>query len=175
MTGPWHRETVNLNGAKYISDGVWFNNRLFAFYGAPYETIIYSGSTLTDLTRHKEERSGCGVRVWARMGKCFRGCFTTEGVPNDSTLVTDDGIHWKALKYGIEQFADANRFIIAHLFILKTMAYAHDGTSIGFHVSLDGINWRKLNAPLQMGKIAYLDGKLLIADGNKLAVGTLKN
>ena len=90
------------------------------------------------------------------------------------TLVTDDGIHWKALKYGIEQFADANRFIIAHLFILKTMAYAHDGTSIGFHVSLDGINWRKLNAPLQMGKIAYLDGKLLIADGNKLAVGTLK-
>ena len=174
LTGPWHRETVNLNGAEYISDGVWFNNRLFAFYGAPYETIIYSGSTLTDLTRHKEERSGCGVRVWARMGKCFRGCFTTEGVPNDSTLVTDDGIHWKALKYGITQIADANRFIIAHLFKPQTRAYAHDGADIGFHVSLDGINWRKLNAPLQKGKIAYLDGKLLIADGNKLAVGTLK-
>ena len=175
LTGPWHRETVDLNGAEYISDGVWFNNRLFAFYGAPYETIIYSGSTLTDLTRHKEERSGCGVRVWAGMGKCFRGCFTTEGVPNDSTLVTDDGIHWKALKYEIEQFADANRFIIAHLFIPQTRAYAHDGISIGFHVSLDGINWRKLNAPLQNGRMAYLDGKLLIADGNKLAVGTLKN
>lgn len=174
LTGPWHRETVNLNGAEYISDGVWFNNRLFAFYGAPYETIIYSGSTLTDLTRHKEERSGCGVRVWARMGKCFRGCFTTEGVPNDSTLVTDDGIHWKALKYEITQIADANRFIIAHLFKPQTRAYAHDGADIGFHVSLDGINWRKLNAPLQKGKIAYLDGKLLIADGNKLAVGTLK-
>ena len=176
LTGPWHRETVDLNGVEYISDGVWFNNRLFAFCGTPYETIIYSGSTLTDLTRHKEEGSGCGVRVWTGMGKCFRGLFTvTGGFPEGSALVTDDGIHWKALKYGIEQFADANRFIIAHLFILKTMAYAHDGTSIGFHVSLDGINWRKLNAPLQKGKIAYLDGKLLIADGNKLAVGTLKN
>ena len=176
LTGPWHRETVDLNGVEYISDGVWFNNRLFAFCGTPYETIIYSGSTLTDLTRHKEEGSGCGVRVWTGMGKCLRGRFTvTGGFPEGSALVTDDGIHWKALKYGIEQFADANRFIIAHLFILKTMAYAHDGTSIGFHVSLDGINWRKLNAPLQKGKIAYLDGKLLIADGNKLAVGTLKN
>lgn len=172
LTGPWHRETVDLNGAKYISDGVWFNNRLFAFYGTSYETIIYSGSTLTDLTRHKEERSGCGVRVWVGMGKCFRGCFTMEGVPQDSTLVTDDGIHWKALKYGIEQFVDADRFIVARLF--EPGRYSFDTKDIGFHLSLDGINWRKLNAPLQNGKIAYLDGKLLIADGSKLAVGTLK-
>lgn len=173
LTGPWHRETVDLNGAKYISDGVWFNNRLFAFYGAPYETIIYSGSTLTDLTRHKEERSGCGSHIWIGMGKCFRGHFTGEST-EDCALVTDDGIHWKTLKYGITQIADANRFIIAHLFKPQTRAYAHDGADIGFHLSLDGINWRKLNAPLQKGKIAYLDGKLLIADGNKLAVGTLK-
>ena len=46
---------------------------------------------------------------------------------------------------------------------------------IGFHVSLDGIEWRRLDAPLQQGKMAYLNGKLLIADGNKIAIGTLKN
>ena len=173
LTGPWHRETVKLD--ETLSNGAWFNNRLIALSGGSYnERIIYSGSTLTDLTRHKEEGSRCGVHVWAGMGKCFRGHFTGEST-EDCALVTDDGIHWKTLKYGITQIADANRFIIAHLFKPQTRAYAHDGADIGFHVSLDGINWRKLNAPLQNGKIAYLDGKLLIADGNKLAVGTLKN
>lgn len=171
LTGPWHRETVKLD--KTLSNGVWFNNRLIALSDGSYnEKIIYSGSTLTDLTRHKEKGSGYG-HVWAGMGKCFRGYFTGEST-EDCALVTDDGIHWKTLKYGITQIADANRFIIAHLFKPQTRAYAHDGADIGFHVSLDGINWRKLNAPLQNGKIAYLDGKLLIADGNKLAVGTLK-
>ena len=171
LTGPWHRETVKLD--ETLSNGVWFNNRLIASHDGYYETIIYSGSTLTDLTRHKEEGSGCGSHIWIGMGKCFRGHFTGEST-EDCALVTDDGIHWKTLKYGITQIADANRFIIAHLFKPQTRAYAHDGADIGFHLSLDGINWRKLNAPLQKGKIAYLDGKLLIADGNKLAVGTLK-
>lgn len=173
LTGPWHREAVDLIGAKWLSNGVWFNNRLIALYGDWYDKIIYSGSTLTDLTRHKEEGSGCGSHIWIGMGKCFRGHFTGEST-EDCALVTDDGIHWKTLKYGITQIADANRFIIAHLFKPQTRAYAHDGADIGFHLSLDGINWRKLNAPLQNGKIAYLDGKLLIADGSKLAVGTLK-
>lgn len=171
LTGPWHRETVDLD--ETLSNGVWFNNRLIASYGDSYKKIIYSGSTLTDLTRHEEEGSGCGSHIWIGMGKCFRGHFTGEST-EDCALVTDDGIHWKTLKYGITQIADANRFIIAHLFKPQTRAYAHDGADIGFHLSLDGINWRKLNAPLQKGKIAYLDGKLLIADGNKLAVGTLK-
>lgn len=171
LTGPWHRETVDLD--ETLSNGVWFNNRLIASHGDSYKKIIYSGSTLTDLTRHEEEGSGRGSHIWIGMGKCFRGHFTGEST-EDCALVTDDGIHWKTLKYGITQIADANRFIIAHLFKPQTRAYAHDGADIGFHLSLDGINWRKLNAPLQKGKIAYLDGKLLIADGNKLAVGTLK-
>lgn len=173
LTGPWHRKTVDLSGAEYLSDGVWLNNRLIAFYNGLHETIIYSGSTLTDLTRHKEEGSECGVNVWLGIGKCF-WCTILNRKANRAHI-TDDGIHWRTLRYGIKQFADANRFIIAHLFVPKTEAYAHDEIDISFHVSLDGINWRKLNAPLQNGRMAYLNGKLLIADGNKIAVGTLKN
>ena len=171
LTGPWHRETVKLD--ETLSNGVWFNNRLIASHDGSYKKIIYSGSTLTDLIQREEDGSGISSHIWIGMGKCFRSHFSGEST-EDCAFATDDGIHWKTLKYGITQIADANRFIIAHLFKPQTRAYAHDGADIGFHVSLDGINWRKLNAPLQKGKIAYLDGKLLIADGNKLAVGTLK-
>ena len=172
LTGPWHRETVKLD--ETLSNGVWFNNRLIASHDGSYKKIIYSGSTLTDLIQREEDGSGVSSHIWIGMGKCFRSHFTREST-EDCAFATDDGIHWKTLKYGITQIADATRFIIAHLFNPQTRAYAHDGADIGFHVSLDGINWRKLNAPLQKGKIAYVDGKLLIADGNKIAVGTLKN
>ena len=102
------------------------------------------------------------------MGKCFK-CWPGNK-PKSNTYITDDGINWMPLKYSIQKLLDTNHFLVA----LLIKRESPEVKGIGFHVSLDGINWRKLNAPLQNGKIAYLDGKLLIADGNKLAVGTLK-
>ena len=34
LTGQWHRETVDLEGAEYISNGIWFNNRLIIFFNS---------------------------------------------------------------------------------------------------------------------------------------------
>ena len=93
--------------------------------------------------------------------------------------MTKDGPLWTGkLKYRITGFVDADRFLVARLF--EPDSWCDPSTwnnmkDIGFHVSLDGIEWRRLDAPLQQGKMAYLNGKLLIADGNKIAIGTLKN
>ena len=178
LIGPWYKERFEQYHEGDSFEGcIWFNDRLILWGDRAWpwyvnknvsnKYFIYSGSSLKDLTRQViEEHVGFHLRTG--MGKCFK-CWPGNK-PKSNTYITDDGINWMPLKYSIQKLLDTNHFLVA----LLIKRESPEVKGIGFHVSLDGINWRKLNAPLQNGKIAYLDGKLLIADGNKLAVGTLK-
>lgn len=183
LAGPWYKEklTKSIREGEYLSDIVFFNNQFIAngsidiFYADRKELkgdtqLCWHGKTISEMERFVRKKSAIyDNRLWKSRKVCF-SCNEKEGI---NSCVTHDGSHWNEnFPYQVTELVDADHFIVAHL--LEPGKYSFDTKDIGFHVSLDGINWRKLNAPLQKGKIAYLDGKLLIADGNKIAVGTLK-
>lgn len=200
LSGPWHKEKIS----KYylgdsLTDVTFFKGNLIftghkdlgwsLYKASKKEQFFYRGSCVNELETKcldKAITTSFPSKLWLGAGRCFRcasECFESLSYDTrrfDLAYLTDDGVRWKKLKYGIIDFIDARHFAIARLMLPDSSslsyghALGHKGQDIGFHVSLDGINWRKLNAPLQKGKIAYLDGKLLIADGNKIAVGTLK-
>lgn len=193
ISGPWHEEKIN----KYYSgdiftDAAFFkDNFIFTGCKAPGwyahtdekpEQFRYAGSSINDLQANLfgKEQTGYESKIWSGCGKCFR-CAVDSCNGFDFAYLTKDGSQWTKIKYGIADLIDGKCFLVARLlssYASEDASYestwGHRGQDIGFHISLDGINWRKLNTPLQSGKMAYLDGKLLIADGNKIAVGTLK-
>lgn len=200
LSGPWHKEKISKYYLGDILTDVTFFKENFIFTGhkdlgwslnkaVKKEQFFYRGSCVNELETKcldKAITTSFPSKLWLGAERCFRcasECFESLSYDTrrfDLAYLTDDGVRWKKLKYGIIDFIDARHFVIARLMLpdSSSLSYGHElghkGQDIGFHVSLDGINWRKLNAPLQKGKIAYLDGKLLIADGNKLAVGTLQ-
>lgn len=180
LAGPWYKEkqTKSIREGEHFSDIVFFNNQFIAdgridiFYAECKELkgdtqLRWHGKTISEMERFvKKESHYSDSQLW----KSQKMCVSNVG---GKSSVTYDGSHWNEnFPYQVTELVDADHFIVAHL--LEPGKYSFDTKDIGFHISLDGINWRKLNAPLQKGKIAYLNGKLLIADGNKLAVGTLK-
>ena len=179
LAGPWYKEklTKSIREGEYLSDIVFFNNQFIAngSIGVCYADrkglkgdtqLCWHGKTISEMERFVRKESGYSdSQLWKSQKMCVSNVV-------GKSSVTYDGIQWNEIfPYEVTELVDADRFIVAHLFGPGELFFVKD---IGFHLSLDGINWRKLNAPLQNGKIAYLDGKLLIADGNKLAVGTLK-
>lgn len=183
LAGPWYKEklTKSIREGEYFSDIVFFNNQFIAngcidsSYAECKELkrntqLRWHGKSISEMERFvKKESAYFDSRLWS----CRKVCFSYNEQGKTNSRVTYDGNHWNEdFPYHATGFVDADRFIVARLFELGR--YSCDTKDIGFHLSLDGISWRKLNAPLQNGKIAYLDGKLLIVDGNKLAVGTLK-
>ena len=200
LSGPWHKEKIS----KYylgdsLTDVTFFKENLIftghkdlswsLYKDSKKEQFYYKGPKVNELKTNlfdKNVTTFSPSKLWLGAGRCFRcasECFKSHSYDTrrfDLAYLTDDGVRWKKLKYGIIDFIDARHFAIARLMLPdpSSLSYGHalghKGQDIGFHISLDGINWRKLNAPLQNGKIAYLDGKLLIADGHKIAVGTLK-
>lgn len=198
LSGPWHKEKISKYYLGDILTDVTFFKENFIFTGhkdlgwslnkaAKEEQFFYRGSCVNELETKcldKAITTSSPSKLWLGAGRCFRCAshyFESSSYKAryfDLAYLTEDGVRWKKLKYGIIDFIDARHFVIARLMLPVSSSLSHEsehsGEDIGFHVSLDGINWRKLNAPLQNGKIAYLDGKLLIADGNKIAVGTLK-
>lgn len=182
LAGPWYKEkqTKSIREGEYFSDIVFFNNQFIAngsidsSYAECKELngntqLCWHGKTISEMERFVRKKSAIfDNRLWS----CRKVCFSYNEKDKINSCVTHDGSHWNEnFPYLVTELVDADRFIVAHLFGPGALFFVKD---IGFHLSLDGINWRKLNAPLQNGKIAYLDGKLLIADGNKIAVGTLK-
>lgn len=180
LAGPWYKEklTKSIREGEYLSDIVFFNNQFIAngSIGVCYADrkglkgdtqLCWHGKTISEMERFVRKESGYSdSQLWKSQKMCVSNVV-------GKSSVTYDGIQWNEnFPYEVTELVDADHFIVAHL--LEPGKYSFDTKDIGFHVSLDGINWRKLNAPLQNGKIAYLDGKLLIVDGNKLAVGTLK-
>ncbi len=198
LSGPWHKEKIS----KYylgdsLTDVTFFKENLIftghkdlgwsLYKDSKKEQFYYKGPNVNELKTNlfdKNVTTSSPSKIWLGAGRCFRCAseyFESHSYDTrsfDLAYLTEDGVRWKKLKYGIIDFIDARHFVIARLMLPVSSSlsheFGHSGEDIGFHLSLDGINWRKLNAPLQNGKIAYLDGKLLIADGNKLAVGTLK-
>ena len=184
LAGPWYKEkqTKSIREGEHFSDIVFFNNQFIAngsidFCYAHYKELkedtqlCWHGKTISEMERFVRKKSTIyDNRLWS----CRKVCFSYNEKNKINSCVTHDGSHWNEnFPYAVTELVDADRFIVARLFE-PGKEYYIDTKDIGFHVSLDGINWRKLNAPLQNGKIAYLDGKLLIVNGNKLAVGTLK-
>lgn len=183
LAGPWYKEKLpkSIREGEYFSDIVFFNNHFIAngsidsWYADRKELkedtqLCWHGKTISEMERFvRKESAYFDSRLW----KSRKVCFSYNEKDRINSCVTHDGSHWNEnFPYAVTELAEAGRFIVAHLF--EPGKYSFDTKDIGFHISLDGIKWRKLNAPLQKGKIAYLDGKLLIADGNKIAVGTLK-
>ncbi len=189
LSGPWHKEEI----AEYCSgdtftDVTFFKENLiftgckalgFHLYkNYAQEQFYYKGPKVNELKASlfdKKVTTWHPSKIWSGRSKCFR-CAWEESRRFDLAYMTEDGSQWTKIKYGITELVDAGSCLVARLLLPDSTDYCwgYRGKDIGFHLSLDGINWRKLNAPLQNGKIAYLDGKLLIVDGNKLAVGTLK-
>lgn len=198
LSGPWHKEKISKYYLGDILTDVTFFKENFIFTGhkdlgwslnkaSKKEQFFYRGSCVNELETKcldKAITTSSPSKLWLGAGRCFRcaseyfGSSSYKARCFDLAYLTEDGVRWKKLKYGIIDLIDARHFVIARLMLPVSSAWSHEfghiGKDIGFHISLDGIKWRKLNAPLQKGKMAYLDGKLLIADGNKLAVGTLK-
>ena len=183
LAGPWYKEkqTKSISVGEYFSDIVFFNNQFIAngsidsSYAERKELkgdtqLCWYGKTISEMERFVRKKSAIFDNL---LWKSRKVCFSYSENGEINSCVTHDGSHWNEnFPYAVTELVDADRFIVARLFELGESFF--NVKDIGFHLSLDGINWRKLNAPLQNGKIAYLDGKLLIADGNKLAVGTLK-
>ena len=111
---------------------------------------------------------------WEGIGKYFRCNFVSSpqefGVvlEGSAAQVSDDGNHWNDLEYGIQELTDMGNFLVALLFDTQS-----PGQSMGFYISLDGINWRKLSTPLPKGKLACFRNSLLIMYGNKIAFGKI--
>lgn len=183
LAGPWYKEkqTKSISVGEYFSDIVFFNNQFIAngsidiCYAERKELkgdtqLCWYGKTISEMERFVRKKSAIFDNL---LWKSRKVCFSYSENSEINSCVTHDGSHWNEnFPYAVTELVDADRFIVARLFELGESFF--NVKDIGFHLSLDGINWRKLNAPLQKGKIAYLDGKLLIADGNKIAVGTLK-
>ena len=180
LTGPWYAEYLEcLEEGDVFTDIAFFNNKFIiegkklSSYAISYMADVQffcMGPSISKLHRiMRRESSSEFTRLWQSKHLCF-----SDNRQTPSRMINDDESPWSGkLKYRITELVDADRFIVAHLF--EAGKYSFDTKDIGFHVSLDGINWRKLNSPLQQGKMAYLNGKLLIADGSKIAIGTLKN
>lgn len=186
LTGPWYIERLNcLEEGEVFTDIAFFNDQFIIegkkspFYCIHHDNYIddqfrWIGPSLSELKRFpKKKSSSKPTRLWQSKHLCFSD--------NEETTasMTKDGPLWTGkLKYRITGFVDADRFLVARLFEPDSWSDPttwNNMKDIGFHVSLDGINWRKLNSPLHQGKMAYLNGRLLIADGSKIAIGTLKN
>lgn len=190
LSGPWHKEKINTNPGDVLTDVTFFKENFiftghtdFGWYVNKHyiqEQFYYKGPKVNELKASLFYKPDTVIplppsKIWSGRRKCFR-CALENDWKVDLAYMTEDGSQWTKIKYGISELVDAGSCLVARLPLPDSPVngfeyYARD---IGFHLSLDGINWRKLNAPLQNGKIAYLDGKLLIMDGNKLAVGTLK-
>ena len=198
ISGPWHKEKI----VKYFSGDLFtdvtFFNGQFIFTGCKdhlwaedngcvEEQFYYTGTSTGELEGYlfdKAVTTHHPSKIWTGQGKCFRCAFGSKHEEFDSkhddfdlAYMRKAGSQWTKIKYGITDLVDAGSCLVARLLLPDSdygTGFFRRGKDIGFHISLDGIKWRKLNAPLQKGKMAYLDGKLLIADGNKLAVGTLK-
>ena len=191
LSGPWHKEKIDEYYSGDVLTDVTFFKENFIFTGykdfgwhqnknSPKEQFYYKGPKVSELKASlfdKDVASCHPSKIWTGQGKCFRCAWMQGSRFLDLAYMTNDSSQWTKIKYGITELVDVRSCLVARLHLPKSDDNFGGGylcNDIGFHVSLDGINWRKLNAPLQKGKIAYLDGKLLIADGNKLAVGTLK-
>ena len=187
LSGPWHKEKIDeYYSGDVLTDVTFFKENLIftghkdlgwnLYKNAKKEQFYYKGPKVSELKASLFDKNVATChpsKIWSGRSKCFRCAFDRDF---DLAYITEDGSQWTKIKYGITDLVDARNFLVARLLLPASTNYGwgYSRQDIGFHVSLDGINWRKLNAPLQNGKIAYLDGKLLIADGNKLAVGTLK-
>ena len=186
LTGPWSIERLDcLEEGDIFTDIAFFNNQFIIegmkslFYCKNHqrrsdEQFRWIGPSISELKRIPKKKSSYQpTRLWQSKHLCFSDNQETTG------SMTKDGPLWTGkLKYRITGFVDADRFLVARLFepdSWRDPSTWNNMKDIGFHVSLDGIEWRKLDTPLRQGKMAYLNGKLLIADGNKIAVGTLKN
>lgn len=193
LSGPWHKEKTNTNPGDVLTDVTFFKEN-FIFTGYTdggwcvyknyakeqfYYKVYYKGPKVNELKASlfgMEIATPFPSKIWSGRSKCFR-CARNDNRWFDLAYMTEDGSQWTKIKYGISELVDAGSCLVAMLPLPdsdSTDRWGYNSKDIDFHVSLDGIDWRKLNAPLQNGKIAYLDGKLLIVDGNKLAVGTLK-
>ena len=109
------------------------------------------------------------LHAWKGMGKYFRCNFVAStqefGVVSEGSAaeISEDGIHWRELEYGIQELVDMEKFLVALFFNTQSPE-----ESLGFHVSLDGILWRKLLTPLPKGKITFFDNTLFIMYGSKV-------
>lgn len=114
------------------------------------------------------------LHSWEGIGKHFRCNFVPSsqefGVVSKGSVaeISDDGIHWHELEYGIHELVAMKRFLVA---LFHDAEYSE--LSIGFHVSMDGIHWRKLSTPLPKGKLACFGDNLLIMYGSKVAFGKI--
>ena len=185
LTGPWFIERLDcLEEGDIFTDIAFFNNQFIiegmksSFYCINHQRRVdeqfrWIGPSISELKRIPKKKSSYEpTRLWQSKHLCFSD--------NEETTasMTKDGPLWTGkLKYRITGFVDADRFLVARLFEPDSWSDPttwNNMKDIGFHVSLDGINWRKLDTPLQQGQMAYLNGKLLIADGSKVAIGTLR-
>ena len=191
LSGPWHKEKIDeYYSGDVLTDVTFFKENLIftghkdlgwnLYKDAKKEQFYYKGPKVSELKASlfdKVVTTHHPSKIWSGQSKCFR-CAWEGDRRFDLAYISKDGSQWTKIKYGITDFVDVGNCLVARLLLPDSSStdygWGYYGKDIGFHVSLDGINWRKLNAPLQKGKIAYLDGKLLIADGNKLAGGTLK-
>lgn len=114
------------------------------------------------------------LHAWKGMGKYFRCNFVAStqefGVVSEGSAaeISEDGIHWRELEYGIQELVDMEKFLVALFFNTQSPE-----ESLGFHVSLDGILWRKLLTPLPKGKITFFDNTLFIMYGSKAVFGEI--
>lgn len=168
ITGPWHKESIGnycqgdliydiiiLNGTFCLGGEVDTHYAINTEQQSDEDSIIlYTGHSFMELKRSVITGLFGMVSFYRHKNKCF--------------FNTDEG-EWGYLD-------DVRCDLISRDVWCRTVTdcFIISSNQKHIHISVDGINWRKLNAPLQNGKMAYLDGKLLIADGNKIAVGTLK-
>lgn len=191
LSGPWHKEKIDeYYSGDVLTDVTFFKENLIftghkdlgwnLYKNTKKEQFYYKGPKVSELKASlfdKAVTTHHPSKIWSGRSKCFR-CAWEGDRSFDLAYISKDGSQWTKIKYGITDFVDVGSCLVARLLLPDSnstdFGWGYHGKDIGFHISLDGIKWRKLNAPLQKGKIAYLDGKLLIADGNKIAVGTLK-
>lgn len=200
LGGSWQEEVLQegiFDKGESVLDFTWFNNKFILsghMVAGPNaskhndECFVYSGTKLTKLNRYQLKRDLDVLNICQRgkdldvrgggcfatgMGKCFHISYDDY---RTNTHMTKDGIHWTSLKYNIYEasFLDAGRFIVAYLVDLK---YGSRDVDLGWHVSLDGIRWKKLALPKDYDSckiLAYWKDTLYIKKNEKVVAGIRK-
>lgn len=176
LPGPWQEKRLPHIGGWF--DDIAFINPRFIITGRKswdeYEPpSILSGIKFTDLKQMSipgdeyftDEFTILGTSLDDRALMAGANlCFLN--VKDANSLVTADGLQWQKLPFGLLELVDTGTHLIASL--------RNEYEPIGIYTSRDGIHWTELNTPLQQGNLAWLNGKLLIVDGNKIAIGTYR-